>query len=88
MGRVYGEACPIRLVGEEGLEPSASASRTLRATKLRHSPAVITWLPAAGPPAGLIVASGAGRAQCGGGGAGRRRMRPEVLPADSPRATM
>src|SRR5579864_323706 len=36
-----------KVVGEEGLEPSASASRTLRATKLRHSPALITWLPGA-----------------------------------------
>lgn len=41
------------LVGEEGLEPSASASRTLRATKLRHS------------PARLIVALRVERAQCG-----------------------
>ena len=42
------------VVGEEGLEPSASASRTLRATKLRHSPAP------------LIVASRVERVQCGG----------------------
>ena len=40
------------MVGEEGLEPSASASRTLRATKLRYS------------PVGAIVAFGAGRVQC------------------------
>jgi hypothetical protein len=37
------------LVGKAGLEPAASASRTLRATKLRHFPETPAYFSAAGP---------------------------------------
>ncbi len=74
------------MVGEGGLEPPASASRTLRATKLRHSPAEFIVasgprsdkysgrLPSAGParrPASAGSGRGAAAVVPGWGRAGR-----------------
>ena len=46
------------LVGKAGFEPAASASRTLRATKLRYFPSAGA-LHCSAPPCSVIVAAGA-----------------------------